>query len=340
MSDAWPPRNLGRGDYWGRTVERRVDGWLSKNGMTGQRVSGYDRYSSSSGQTLSETAQGISDLAASIESAILVTPRYFTRNTSRSDFAIGDSWGAVSRETFTAPAGFSTAEISASATISSFQQGTAGDDFKWPFPLSDVTSEFGPRPPLPFHRGIDFGEASGTPIPAAHNGTVILRGYYDDWGNYTRVSCSDLTGVSGSWTGYAHMNAYPLIPAGQPVTQGQTLGYVGTTGLSTGPHLHWETALEGVRINPRDFMGIFGGSSTSFTEIQARIVINGVASPAFHPYLDMGLSALQLNFPVFGRSLSGAQEVTVELQMRSRGGRVARDPKTVAALSIRGGFSQ
>lgn len=341
MTDQWPKRNLGRGEYWGRIVENRLGTLVEAGQMTDQRVAGYDRYSSATSETLAQNAEDISDLATSIEQAILVTPQYFVRNATATDFSFGGStWATVSSVNVEAPLGFSSSEISASATVASVQPGISSEDFKWPFSLSDVTSEFGPRPPLPFHRGIDFGEPPGTPIPAAHNGTIILRGYYDDWGNYTRVSCSELTGVSNSWTGYAHMNALPLHPVGTVVTQDQTLGYVGSTGLSTGPHLHWETALEGIRIDPRQFMGIFGGGSTSFLSVQARLVINGVASPTFQPFLDMGLSALQLNYPVFGRSLSGAQEVNVALQMRSPGGRIPRNPGTKVSLTVRGGFSK
>lgn len=211
----------------------------------------------------------------------------------------------------------------------------------WPFPLSSVTSEFGSRPPLPYHRGIDFGQSTGTPIPAAHDGQIILRGYYDDWGNYTRIDASGVTGDSASWTGYAHMNSPGVYPVGTNVTQGQTIGYVGSTGFVTGPHLHWETAFgETGRVNPRDFMDVYGGSSgIDISPVLGRIVIGGVASPDFYPFVDMGLSQVQVTYPVFGRSLTGVSgSVAVQLQVRAPGASVPATPSQVATLMIRGGF--
>ena len=211
----------------------------------------------------------------------------------------------------------------------------------WPFPLSSVTSEFGPRPPLPYHRGIDFGQSTGTPIPAAHDGQIILRGYYDDWGYYTRIDASGVTGDSASWTGYAHMNSPGVYPVGTNVTQGQTIGYVGSTGFVTGPHLHWETAFgETGRVNPRDFMDVYGGSSgIDISPVLGRIVIGGVASPDFYPFVDMGLSQVQVTYPVFGRSLTGVSgSVAVQLQVRAPGASVPATPSQVATLMIRGGF--
>lgn len=347
----WPPRNLGRGDYWGRTVERRVDNINRATGIRGEGLQGYNRYSVSTADELSKNARAISELAQDVEDAILATPQYFVRSVEATGFGFGGStWKTVASSTITPPAGFTSAEISATAVAVSFQSGTIVDDFMWPFdprPQSqggDVSSEFGPRPPLRYHRGIDFalpGAPYGKAIPAAHNGTVILRGYYDDWGNYTRISCSDLTGVANSWTGYAHMSAFPLHPVGSTITKGQTLGYVGQTGYVTGPHLHWETALENERINPREFMSIFESSgSASFVPVQARIVIDGVASPTFQPYTEMGLSANQINYPIFGRSLAVNQPVTVQLQVRSPGGNVPASPPQRASLVIRGGFKQ
>ena len=333
MSDVWPRRNLGRGENWGRSVESRVDDLERSGDLQDQSQGGYGRYAAS-------TADSIREVATRVEEALRTNPRYFTKASGLAGFGFGGDWATVVAITERNPGTFESLEVSAFGTVTSKQVGSTSNRFIWPFSLASVSSEFGPRAPLPFHNGIDFSYSgiTGTPIPATHDGTVILRGSYADWGNYTRVDCSALTGVANSWTGYAHMQALPLNPVGTVVTQGQTLGYVGQTGYVTGPHLHYETALENERINPRDFMAIFGGTSVSLVSVEARIVINGVASPTFRPYTEMGISQNQLNYPVFGVSLSGTPSLEVLLQMRAPGISAPPDPATTASLTVRGGF--
>ena len=335
MSDPWPRRNLGRAEHWGRTVEKRVDGLSAVSTRQDQSRDGLGRFSASTADALLQNAETLID-------AINSTPRYFSEATSATGFAFGESWLTVASRTITNPGGYTRAEVSATGVLASYQDAVvSGSKFIWPFSLDYVTSEFGPRPPLPFHNGIDFAWSgiTGTPIPATHDGTVILRGSYSDWGNYMRIDCSAQTGHAGDWTGYAHMNAPGLYGVGTAVTQGQTIGYVGSTGYVTGPHLHYETASGDpvARMNPRDFMAIFGGTTVSLTAVQARIVINGVSSPTFQPFTEMGLSQRQLNYPVFGQSLSVSGDVTVELQVRS-GTALAPSAGNVAQLSVIGGF--
>jgi murein DD-endopeptidase MepM/ murein hydrolase activator NlpD len=114
-----------------------------------------------------------------------------------------------------------------------------------------MTSSFGIRrhPILGYrkaHQGIDFGAGSGTPIVAAGDGVVVEARRWGGYGNWVRIR------HQGGWeTGYAHMSRYGKgIRAGQRVAQGQVIGYVGSTGRSTGPHLHYEVWLRGKRINP------------------------------------------------------------------------------------------
>lgn len=337
----WPLRSLGRGEHWGRTVENRVERLTTDNEMVDQRQSSQGRQVTSSGLTLSDQIERTQDLLDRTEALVRAFPQSFSVPASASGFGIGNSWVTVARVRLPIPNGFDRCEIQAKGAVSSRQPGTPGGaDFVWPFPLSSVTSEFGPRPPLPYHRGIDFGQASGTPIYAPHNGTVILKGYYEDWGNYLRLDCSDLVGVPGSWTGYAHLVSPAVVNVGETVTQGQLIGYVGSTGYSSGPHLHYETAPGGDRIDPRQFMDIFGGSSgASYVAAQARIVINDSASPAFNPYSDIGLGPNQLNYPVWGGTFSDFTDgLTVSLQMRTPGGSAPANSANRAALSVRGGF--
>jgi murein DD-endopeptidase MepM/ murein hydrolase activator NlpD len=112
-----------------------------------------------------------------------------------------------------------------------------------------LTSGFGMRnhPVMGFsrmHRGVDFGAAAGTPIQAAGDGVVETAGWSGGYGNYVRLR------HNGTYaTAYGHMSRI-AVKAGQRVRQGQIIGYVGSTGMSTGPHLHYETLINGSQINP------------------------------------------------------------------------------------------
>ncbi|WP_116091117.1 M23 family metallopeptidase [Sphingomonas crusticola] len=112
-----------------------------------------------------------------------------------------------------------------------------------------LTSSFGLRfhPVLGFsrmHKGIDYGAPMGSPIVAATDGVVSFAGFHGGHGNYVQIKSSGNLG-----TGYAHMSRI-LAKAGQRVRAGQLIGYVGSTGLSTGPHLHFEVFKNNVAVNP------------------------------------------------------------------------------------------
>jgi murein DD-endopeptidase MepM/ murein hydrolase activator NlpD len=112
-----------------------------------------------------------------------------------------------------------------------------------------LTSGFGMRfhPLLAYsrmHQGVDFGAPMGSPIYAAASGTVAFAGPHGGHGNYVLLKHNKELN-----TGYAHMSRFAVRP-GQSVTQGQVIGYVGSTGLSTGPHLHYEVWLRGQAMNP------------------------------------------------------------------------------------------
>ena len=115
-----------------------------------------------------------------------------------------------------------------------------------------ITSGFGMRrhPILGFskmHKGVDFGAPSGTPIYAAGRGTIELAERNSSYGNYVRIRHN--TEIA---TAYAHMSRFAKsIRRGGRVDQGDIIGYVGTTGRSTGPHLHYEVLKAGQQVNPR-----------------------------------------------------------------------------------------
>ena len=122
---------------------------------------------------------------------------------------------------------------------------------KTPIDGARLTSGFGMRrhPILGYslmHRGIDFGAPSGTPVYAAGDGTVELAGNQGSYGNYVR-----LKHTAGYSTAYGHLSGFARgLRSGSHVRQGQVIGYVGTTGRSTGPHLHYELLKSGSQINP------------------------------------------------------------------------------------------
>jgi murein DD-endopeptidase MepM/ murein hydrolase activator NlpD len=128
-----------------------------------------------------------------------------------------------------------------------------GDLFIWPV-RGYITSPYGYRSsPFPpgnrqFHTGIDIGSPMGTPIKAAMPGRVSTASYNDISGNYVVI-----THHSGYRTLYAHMSVIRVKP-GDYVKTGDRIGDVGSTGLSTGPHLHFTVYKNGVTVNPRVLM--------------------------------------------------------------------------------------
>lgn len=102
-------------------------------------------------------------------------------------------------------------------------------------PISGVTK---------LHDGVDFSAPAGTPIYATHSGRVISAGNQGAWGNQVMIS-----GSGGISTRYAHQSSVKVRP-GQNVTRGQIIGWVGSTGSSTGNHLHYAVYVNGKPVNP------------------------------------------------------------------------------------------
>ncbi len=96
------------------------------------------------------------------------------------------------------------------------------------------------------HKGVDFAAPTGTPIYAAGDGVVKRANRFSSYGNYIKIRHNDTYS-----TAYAHLNGFAKgVRSGSRVKQGQIIGYVGTTGRSTGPHLHYEVHKNGVKVNP------------------------------------------------------------------------------------------
>jgi murein DD-endopeptidase MepM/ murein hydrolase activator NlpD len=98
------------------------------------------------------------------------------------------------------------------------------------------------------HEGIDIAAPAGTPIRAAAAGTVIYAGWLGGYGNLIVLDHG-----SGLSTAYAHQSALAA-GQGQQVAQGQVIGYVGDTGHSFGPHLHFEVRVNGVPVDPLGYL--------------------------------------------------------------------------------------
>ena len=100
-----------------------------------------------------------------------------------------------------------------------------------------------------WHNGVDLAAGAGTAIYATKSGTVTTALRSDIWGNYVVINHGD-----GFSSLYAHMQGL-IVKAGDYVKQGQTIGYVGSTGLSTGPHLHFTIYYNGADVNPMSYIG-------------------------------------------------------------------------------------
>ncbi len=104
-----------------------------------------------------------------------------------------------------------------------------------------------------FHGGLDICVSGGTyglDISAAESGTVVTAAYHYSYGNYVIIDHGN-----GLSTLYAHCSSL-AVSAGETVTKGQTIAYVGSTGNSTGPHLHFEVRINGSRVDPSSYISI------------------------------------------------------------------------------------
>ena len=124
--------------------------------------------------------------------------------------------------------------------------------------LGRISSPFGSRPNKPvdgvgdFHNGTDIAASCGQPVFAATGGKVVTSGYQGSYGNWILLDHGN-----GVATGYAH-NSQLLVDSGQLVAAGEIVAIVGSTGASSGCHVHFETRVDGARVNPQPFMSARG----------------------------------------------------------------------------------
>jgi murein DD-endopeptidase MepM/ murein hydrolase activator NlpD len=147
------------------------------------------------------------------------------------------SWRSMDRTGFATPAPI------ASVSVPS----------RMPLDNATLTSHFGMRthPVLGGrrnHKGIDLAQPTGTPVYATADGIVGKAEWYSSYGNYIQIEHG-----GEMQTRYAHLSGY-AVAAGEHVRKGQLIGYVGSTGRSTGPHLHYEVRVAGEAVDPTPYM--------------------------------------------------------------------------------------
>jgi murein DD-endopeptidase MepM/ murein hydrolase activator NlpD len=177
---------------------------------------------------------------------MIFVPGARPRETSR-DMVV--SRGAAVRRESAQPVATATAAPAPAPerTTAPAKPASAKSTWIWPLDGGLYSSEFGWRG-NDFHEGIDIAVPTGTVAVAARGGTVAFAGYHDGYGYYVMINHGD-----GTKSRYAHASAL-LVTAGAVVDQGQPVIRVGSTGHSTGPHLHFEIIVDGKPCNPRDFL--------------------------------------------------------------------------------------
>jgi murein DD-endopeptidase MepM/ murein hydrolase activator NlpD len=138
------------------------------------------------------------------------------------------------------------ARLRGSSTSSAPSGAPSSSGLIWPV-SGPITSPFGARWGS-FHEGLDFGVSYGTPIHAAAAGTVVWCGWMSGYGNLVVIDHHN-----GLATAYGHQSSI-AVGCNQSVAQGQVIGYVGSTGHSTGPHLHFEVRLNGAPVDPIGYL--------------------------------------------------------------------------------------
>ena len=142
-------------------------------------------------------------------------------------------------------------QASSGGSVSPSGSGLGSVSFKWPLPgygYGYITQKYGGMYSGVPHKGLDIGAPYGTPIVAAESGQVLSAEYHWSWGNNV------LVWHNGTYsTRYAHCSSMCVSP-GQYVQKGQIIGYVGSTGQSSGNHLHFEVYKNGTRVNPSNYV--------------------------------------------------------------------------------------
>jgi len=207
----------------------------------------------------------------------------------------------------------------------------------WPASCKVVTQRFG-NPSARYvsgrHTGIDIGCTSGSPIYAAHDGIVEFAGWNGAYGNEVRIRYNDAL-----LTSYHHMSRTAAY-AGDRVSAGKVIGYIGSTGNSTGPHLHFEVRENGKAVDPVPYLS--GGAVVPIGAVNANspLVPDAVEAPwkAFTGVMDW--LAESKNWYRIGLVFAGFVLVLIAVVGMAKTqalGKVAGNAVTGAAKSLKGG---
>ena len=192
-------------------------------------------------------------LQKSLESYQKEQKAEYERITSEMDTVSNQIAEQSRKEAAAAAAAAAAAKKKGGSSSSSTTTTTSSGTFTWPLPgYTNNSSAYGWRVhPIfgtrKFHKGEDIPAPTGTPIVAAASGTVTTAGWVSGYGNYTVINHG-----GGVMTAYGHQSAIH-VSVGQTVSAGQTIGLVGSTGNSTGPHLHFEVYVNGSTQNPMSY---------------------------------------------------------------------------------------
>jgi murein DD-endopeptidase MepM/ murein hydrolase activator NlpD len=150
----------------------------------------------------------------------------------------------------------STSSSTSSGSTNSNSVSDSGFILPVPAGCATITDAFGMRyhpikETYSMHSGVDLACSQGTTVSAAKSGTVVAAAYDSSYGNYVTISHSD-----GTSTLYGHMDTL-TVSAGDYVSQGTQIGTVGSTGLSTGPHLHFQIISGGEYVNPMNYVSLY-----------------------------------------------------------------------------------
>ena len=205
---------------------------------------------------LSLSDEELSGLSAEIQEYYRAQREALAAQQAAAAAAAAQSSGSSSSGSGSSSSGSSSGGGTTSVDNSAASFVDAGGGWVWPTPgYHYLTSEYGEGRSYETHNAVDIGASAGSPIYAANSGTVVSScstcTHYSDWcscgggyGNYIWILHDN-----GYETIYGHMSS-TVASTGQYVSAGQLIGYVGSTGWSTGPHLHFELRINGVKSNP------------------------------------------------------------------------------------------
>lgn len=333
-----PRRNLGDGEHWGRILESRFERVRSRSEALSQSLGGTNRNSSA---TLGELQRRAAKLAEGLGNV----PVARQASVYNSNFTVPQAWTIRADAMLVVPPRKTRLDLTARGSVNidwvAASGGGGGERFHWPFSLSSVSQEYGPNSAYSdgMHKGIDFSQGGGTPIVAPGSGTVATKSYDSERGNYIIIDHGD-----GLRTWYYHLNAPSPLNVGNAVTKGSTVvGYVGTTGFSTGNHLHWETRVDGNHMNPRDFMAQYANSAPSSIpfDFDCRLSLDGVIVNHFRSSRE-SVTGDNRFFIAGGRSfmVNPGSAVSAQIHLTTTNGlENPAYPATFAALTVFGIFS-